>query len=163
MGIGVPPEGSVPLSIAVAIGTFLVTLCGSVWATAWKLSNERRLQDEKMNEKVGMLIQKIADTAAQLRSEREQQTEASRKERTADIDSAKREMGEGIRAVRQKANDVEDELRKETSNIALWVRDNLARRSDFESLRSELRDINSKMDGMIKQGIVDRSDRDTGR
>lgn len=93
-------------------GTFIVTVGTTVWGVAWKLSGIKF-----------DLEKQIADTANQLREERIEQVEATRKDRTREIEASAREVGEGMAALRQKVVDME-----------LWNRDNFVRRPDFQNV-----------------------------
>ena len=113
MGIG-NTDGSFILPIIGYAGTFIVTVGTTVWGVAWKLSGIK-----------SDLEKQILTTADRLREERIEQVELTRKDRTREIETSSREVGEGMAALRQKVVDME-----------LWNRDNFVRRPDFRKMGS---------------------------
>jgi ABC-type protease/lipase transport system fused ATPase/permease subunit len=132
MGIPVvPSDGNAVLTLLGYISTFIVTLVGAAVTVTFKLAAERRAVEEKM----------------------EARFEAARAERRREIEAAERNAGEGIKAVREKANEIE-----------LWTRDNLVRREDFkiavEGLSRTVERIDNKLDRIAQNIREDRIDRD---
>jgi hypothetical protein len=128
-----PPDGNAALTLLGYVSTFVITVVGAAVTVTWKLAAERRMTEDKFDKKL----------------------EATRMERRKEIEISERLTGEGIRAVREKTNEIE-----------LWTRDNLVRREDFktafEGLTRAVEKIDDKITRIGQNMREDRIERDHG-
>lgn len=133
MGMNTSWEGNAVLTLLGYVSTFIITILGAAVTVTWKLANERRAVEERMDVKL----------------------EALRKERREDIEASERNSGEGVKAVREKINEIE-----------LWTRDNLVRREDFktavEGLTRNFDKMDTKLDWIIQNNREGRINQDHG-
>jgi phage shock protein A len=72
-----------------------------------------------------------------------------------EVDKLTRNVGEAVAAVRARADGIETEMRRTTTDAAIWNRDNFVRREDFrdavESINRNIGEVRTAVDASFKR------------
>jgi hypothetical protein len=134
MEMGMGSDGSGTVTILVAVGTFLLTLAGSLLVAGWRGRGIQAKLEKQISDQAADHETKTLRLAAELRAETEKRFETARRDRSAEIDLAGRAYGEVANALRQKIHEVET-----------WSRDNFVREQVFQNFLESLTKSNENL------------------